>query len=350
MPKGKRVECFGGSGIAGSWASRGLAGGSAEFDPRLLSSASTLVAWWRASQLMTLDTTLGGDGSTPPTLTWSGAGPVEGLRVEIDSVAGGTLRGQATFRYSLQSGASGSWVSGVLTAATVALSGADIVLAFPTGVYATDHVWQPVPSSWTDAIGGHVLSQATALSRPRHNVNLFGSRPGLWFDNADDRLRCADSLANAVVGGEDAAFTVICVARVRSLSAAEVIWCFDNSADTGFCDLFTTATDLQCNKKGDSDSVHSASGGAADTDAHVYSLVHSGTTATGYIDGVSQFSTAQNATSLTVDGFSVGATFINSVASNRLGGDIGEIIIHSAALSGGDRAESETRLLAHYGI
>lgn len=346
MPRGKRVECLGGAGIAGSYAARGF-GTSNSADPRTLSSASHLLAWWRAGNLLTASATLNGEGTSPPVVTWSGAGPVTGLRVEVNDVTGGTGRGQAKFRYSLLSGASSSWISGVTTAATVALIGADITLAFANGTYANNNVYEPVPTSWTDGFAGHALVQATTANAPRIRVNSIGSRVGLHFDGSDDFMLCTDSLANAIIGGSDKPFTALCVARVIG-TVVDVIFAINNTAGTGFLDYGGQASAPFSNKKGDTDSNHGVTAGTLDTNAHVLRFVQSGTNAQCSIDTASQFNAAQNATTLTVDCVSVGATFINSVASNRGEIDLGDLWFYDTNLGAPELAEAEAALAAYY--
>lgn len=345
----KRRRCIGGAGIAGSYASRAFVTPGNTADPRTLSSASALAAWWRASQFATPSLTLAGSGSSPPTVTWAGTGPVEGLVAEVNDTTGGTLRGQAKFRYSLQSGAVNTWISGVLTAATVTLIGADITLAFGNSVYTNNNVYEPVPSAWIDGQAGHVLNQGVVANSPRIRVNAIGIRTGMYFDGIDDFMLCSDSLANTIIGGSDKPFTIIGVAAVIA-PVVGIIVGFNNSVGTGFFDYGGQAGVPFCNKKGDTDSVHSATGGSLSTAPHLNRLVQSGVNAQCSIDTVSQFNSAQDATTLTSDIVSVGATYINSVPSNRGEMILGDLLIYNRILTTPELAELEPMLMTYYSI
>lgn len=124
--------------------------------------------------------TLGGTpyatGTAPPVMTLTGtllfgAGAAPGIRVEINSVSGGTARGQAFFRVSYDSGA--TWAlagaGGQLTAATVALDGAasGVTLNFPVGTYGTDQVWEGTVTRFRSTEGNsYTFDQATASAMP----------------------------------------------------------------------------------------------------------------------------------------------------------------------------------------
>lgn len=43
-------------------------------------------------------------------------------------------------------------------------------------------------SSWTDVVGGRVLSQSVGAAKPTYQESGLNSRPGLFFDGADDIL------------------------------------------------------------------------------------------------------------------------------------------------------------------
>jgi hypothetical protein len=344
----KRQRCIGGAGVAGSFASRAFTAGSSA-DPRTLSSASKLLAWWRASQLVTPNLTLAGSGSSPPVVTWQGTGPVAGLLVEVNDTTGGTLRGQAKFRYSLQSGAAGSFISGVLTGASVPLVGADITLNFANNPYTNNNVYEPVAASWVDGQAAHALLQPSADSGARMRVNVIGGREALYFDGVRSIMLCADGLANSVIGGLNKPFTILAVAVVTDPTIGVIVG-FNNTAGTGFFDYGGQGGAPFCNKHGDSDSVHSATGGTLSTAAHLNQLLQSGTNAQCSIDTVSQFSLAQTATTLTSDVVSVGATYINGVPANRGAMYVAELLLYNGVLTAPELAELSPLEMGYYSI
>lgn len=124
------------------------------------------------------------NGTSPPALAWSGVGltltSVIGPHLQIDSVAGGTGLGQATFKASSDNGTT-FFATGIPTAASVALTGSltGITAAFPAGPYNVDNFWQPTVASWKDMIRGYVVSQATAAQQPLYiaKSTTLGNRP-----------------------------------------------------------------------------------------------------------------------------------------------------------------------------
>ena len=108
-------------------------------------------------------------GSVPPVVSLTGAlGPsVLGVRIEI--TLGGS-RGTATFRWSIDSGASWGGV-GVLTNTSVALGSSGLSAVFAVGTYATDNVYTAalVPAYTTPAV---VLSGTPAAGVPSIDIQI----------------------------------------------------------------------------------------------------------------------------------------------------------------------------------
>lgn len=171
------------------------------------STLVTPVGEWLATEGITLGQTMKAAGTSPPavTLTLTGGGSVAlntsnlrangGIKVEIDSVAGGTARGQATFRVSYNNGS--TWAhSGVTTAATYDLDGgaSGMRLNFPTGTYGTSQSWQATVETWTSADGlNRTFTNATAGQQPIYEVAGMDGGPCLLFDGVDDRLHNTDA-------------------------------------------------------------------------------------------------------------------------------------------------------------
>ena len=89
-------------------------------------------------------------GTTPPQVTVTGI-PLGSEELRIDIPSGGSL-GAATFRYSLDNG--GSYSAPIVTAATYAIPGSPLTLAFPAGTYNTDNVYYSTayPDSWFSSV------------------------------------------------------------------------------------------------------------------------------------------------------------------------------------------------------
>ncbi len=155
---------------------------------------------------ITLGGTMRAAGTSPPVVTLTaGTGSLTyasgcpGLRVEIDSVAGGTARGQATFRISYNSGSTWAY-SGVTTAATYSIPdgpAAGNVVNFPTGTYGTTQSWEATVTTILSTEGStYTFTNATASRQP-----IF--RDAAVTPDSKDALFCAG--AQALVSTDAAA-------------------------------------------------------------------------------------------------------------------------------------------------
>jgi hypothetical protein len=112
--------------------------------------------------------TLRATGTAPPAWTISGTATRQvGLHLEIDSVAGGTGLGQATYKWSEDNGST-YVATGVLTAAgPTALGTTGLSVAMAVGPYNIDNKWDVTVAQWNDqsGLGNHAV-QATAANQP----------------------------------------------------------------------------------------------------------------------------------------------------------------------------------------
>lgn len=128
---------------------------------------------------VTTDTAVLTGGTTPPAVTFSGNlnQPLT-IRVEVNDVSGGTARGQAKFRWSLDGG--GTFVeSGVLTAASYALPGTGITVNFPVGTYAANNTYRSLVASLSDLSGNNRTTSLTATGAGlRYIAKSLGTNGG----------------------------------------------------------------------------------------------------------------------------------------------------------------------------
>jgi hypothetical protein len=160
-------------GIPGDAAAQG------SFAPTQLTG---LVLWLRADLGITLGATTRATGTAPPAVTLSGTPTrILGLHLEIDSVAGGTGLGQATFKWSENNGTT-YVATGVLTAASVPLGTTGITAAFAAGPYNIDNKWDALVSQWNDQSGNaNHAAQATASLQCILTMAGLNSKPALTF-------------------------------------------------------------------------------------------------------------------------------------------------------------------------
>jgi hypothetical protein len=148
-----------------------------------------LILWVNASRGITLGSAFKSSGTSPPSLTQSGsASTIIGLQVKIDSVAGGTGLGQATFKVSYDNGATFPQ-TGLVTSASFPLTGtgAGITLTFAAGTYNIDNTWDATVSAWADLSNAGLVTptQVTPAFRPRLIAQSgLSSLPAVEFVNA----------------------------------------------------------------------------------------------------------------------------------------------------------------------
>lgn len=145
-------------------------------NPLLYAQQYGLLLWLRGDMGIQLGATLRATGTSPPAVTLSGT-PTSliGLHIEIDSVAGGTGLGQATYKWSINNGSS-YVATGVLTAAgPTALGTTGASVSFAVGPYNIDNKWDATVAQWNDqsGLGNHAV-QATASRQPLLSVAGFG--------------------------------------------------------------------------------------------------------------------------------------------------------------------------------
>lgn len=145
--------------------------------------------WFCPDTLLTLGGTPFAQGTSPPVTTISGAlSPAQPIIYSIDSTAGGTARGQATFKWSANGGA--TYTTGVLTAATTPLAtpAGTVTVAWPVGTYNTDQSWTATIATWGDAFtGGAGLTQSTEADRVPYTTGSNGRTCLDWLTSTDSR-------------------------------------------------------------------------------------------------------------------------------------------------------------------
>lgn len=131
--------------------------------------------------------TMGGtprsQGTSPPILTYTGT-LTDGVwpYVQIDSVAGGTGLGQATFKVSYDDGATFPH-TGILTDASVAMPGVGsaITANWPAGPYNVNNIYQPLCSQVNDVNGINHSSESIAANQPILRSVAFNGKQTLDF-------------------------------------------------------------------------------------------------------------------------------------------------------------------------
>jgi hypothetical protein len=204
-------------------------------DPRRYKYSYALKLWLRADIGVTLGSTLRATGTTPPAVTLSGTAVGQvAPHLEIDSVAGGTGLGQATYKWSANGGTS-YVATGVLTAAgPTALGTTGYSVAFAAGPYNIDNKWDGTVSGWQDqsGLGNHGI-EATPSRQVLFSTNGFGGLSCLDWGVVSNARRI--TVPNVGIG----AHTV--VAAVRGQTGAEYLYVHVTDAATNgsysYCQL-----------------------------------------------------------------------------------------------------------------
>jgi hypothetical protein len=200
-------------------------------NPMLYAEQYGLKLWLRADMGITLGGTLLASGTTPPVVTITGTPTSQvGLHVEIDSVAGGTGLGQATFKWSTNNGTS-YVATGVATAASVVLGTTGVTAQFAAGPYNIDNKWDATVSAWADQSGnGNHATQATAAQQPVFSLAGYGGHPGLHYGGGLAKglatgaiaLNGAQTLMGAMQGAVGTAWVLVHIAVQATANGSEV--------------------------------------------------------------------------------------------------------------------------------
>lgn len=289
-------------------------------------------------------------GTSPPAVTIAGSG--RALRVAIDSTAGGTARGQATFKWSEDGGATFKQ-TGVLTAASVTIGSTGYTVAFPVGTYNTNQTYDAVCGTWKDQSGlGNDATQATQGQCPLIETTAMGNgHTSVLIDpNLSNSLVLPTAFATAFSGTSK---PMTLIARCK-LIVANRTGPLIGLADTGTADFRlrpqTSASKMGAFRRTDANaSTTLATTDADTTNSATYSWVYTGTALSIFLDGVAT-SVAGAANNLAPG--TNACTFSNA----RIGADgnfaaenawlaASEIWAFTTGLSAADRASVEAHVL-----
>jgi hypothetical protein len=118
-------------------------------------------------------------GTTPPAVTLFGRPIIGSVQIRIEITTLGAL-GVAVFRWSMDGGL--TFVSGVTTAASVALTGTGLSALFSSGSYSTDNVYSaatPVPESvlgWLTAMVTRDLYLRRGMNPQDPAIEIMGEQ------------------------------------------------------------------------------------------------------------------------------------------------------------------------------
>jgi hypothetical protein len=204
-------------------------------------TTATLLTWVRCPESIQIGTTPEPTGSTPPAITFSSvSGLVRTEQIKITVPTGGA-RGTAKLNVFLNDMTT-PLMSNVTTAATITITGTDIVINCPASTYNVNNVYRSVINPLLDKVGAYPSStnnfaNVTAGTRP-YNIAAQNSNLGTAcarFDGTNDLTVNTGSLGTSWAGGTDQAFYAIGLVDFLSLPTggnAGTIYCASNITDT----------------------------------------------------------------------------------------------------------------------
>ncbi len=200
--------------------------------------------------------------------------------------------------------------------------------------------------------GGVNLTQATAGDRGtlKTAANGINSLSVVRFDGVSDFL--AGDGANATpFSGDDVAHTLYCVFRLVNVAGTYGFFGFGNSADADSLHYIRSdaATSYTVLRRDDAGSLNSRTGGTPNTNAHVLSLVFTGTVVTVRLDGIQLVSNTLNVGLTTLDRFTLGGLRRNAALEVPAPIDIGEFWAYSGVHGPGTYLGMEAYLRAKWG-
>lgn len=364
MPKGKRVERAQASPV-GLGRGLGLVTGQprAGSSPASMLDANLLKVWLIADRGLALNATTAatttGGGSPPTSVTISGnLSQSSGIVFKIDSVAGGTARGQATFS-AYNDGGTTPVLTGITTAADVNLTSTlGVHVQWPVGTYATTYVYTATLASWTDQFGGHAFAGTGGVtSSPSAIWQGLNNRPIITCTGSNNtRLSCTDSLASTW-NGNDTPITVFMVMKANNATpGGSSPWLnLGNStgATTARWDFGVTNSGnaYRSTKTDDAAASGIPTGGALDTNWHYSSWNQAGTTMVLRVDGSAVTLSGAGAQNVGVCTFNEVLLFARNTGgtpSNSIEGGLAEVLIYAGTLGATSVLEKETYLKSQW--
>jgi hypothetical protein len=232
-----------------------------------------LLLWLRADMGIQYGATMRAGGPAPPAWTLSGTATRQvNIQANIDSVAGGTALGQATYRWRENENA--AYTSGVVTAAgPTALGTTGLLVAMAAGPYDINNTWAITVAQWNDqsGLGNHAV-QLTAANQPLFSLAGFGGYSCVdWGNGPAGRKLDTPSV-------DLQAFSFLVAYRGDSGSGHPIVHNVDAGANGGYIWRETLATSVI--RGGVRTGKAVASGWGADAVRRTVAMTYNGTHAT----------------------------------------------------------------------
>ena len=254
--------------------------------PRLLAEANVCRSFLWLPKAITLHGTLDGAGTTPQAVTISSSDTLAiAANIEVE-ITGTGIVGTATAQWRIFGG---SWTAFTVQT-SVALAGTSFTLGFPAGTYTDNDTYRTVIGSMLDDIL-YSWEGTSGSAGVLPYIGEINGRPTIKTDGVDRVLRTAvGTLPTELMGGIRTPFEIQGVFRYNgSLSPSQnqtIVSICNGASGQAILALSVASTGVwRVSKRGDTGGTTAVDGGAADNDAHYFSLRQSGTNVTFDLDG-----------------------------------------------------------------
>lgn len=216
-----------------------------------------------------------------------------------------------------------------------------------TGLASTDPI-----DTWSDRSGYGNHATQSGGNRPTYVTNAFGTKPGVLFTIASSQYFRVDGVLPFLIGA-DAPHSLFAVIKLAATATIQCVFSISRSDDTGgnFIQYTMTATpQYRAHRVDATPTAVSILAGTPDTNAHVYSLLFSGTTVTLRIDGVPIIDEqAMNVGNFTSDQASIGGR-VRVTPDAFFGGHKGAVLLSNQRVPLAYAIQAERYLGRKYGV
>lgn len=255
--------------------------------------SARLLAWHTADEVVPGGYAQKASGpGTKPVVNIQGSKANKGCTtLVIDSVAGGTGSGQATFSTYVDGGTTPIATGALTASAGVALVGACLgeIAYFPAGTYAVGQRWDQWPAVMVDQsqLGGDLWASNADYAATVESVGWNG-RQSVVFDGVQSLMWARpQDLASRVCGGVDKEFHVYAAIQLLSTAAGQCVMHFGSQAGA-FADFslnIAAGPVWSLSKRDATGATVTVTGGVPDLSRHIIELHHTGTVVSMLVDG-----------------------------------------------------------------
>lgn len=206
-------------------------------------------------------------------------------------------------------------------------------------------------SAWTDqTTAGNSASQATGSAQPLFEAAGFNGKASIKF-NGTSQFVSANGVA-ASLSGSSAPYFLGVAGQYVTVTASDAISATSSSTDSPFTAFGSDGTSYRTRRRDDSVTAVVISATTANTSAHVFSNLFSGTTNSLWVDNTARAGdpTAMSLGTMTVNRFSIGCLNLSSGAAAFANFRFAEVVVVARSISTTERTLLQTYLGQKFSI